>query len=236
MMTDTPTMPFLVGLGPGPSTGRQLPLARHHLLVGQAPSCDIRLSEAQVGPQHAVLTRRDGRTWVQDLGTPGGTFVNGQRLSGIPHPLHRGDVIVFGTVALRLEAESAPADPLPDPVPAAVRTPDQLRRPDALRREIDLLRTRSRRLLGWGGAVFLLGFGLFAAGVLGLLTETGRDPSSQPLGPDVVGVPCAVLGWGISAMGMALLVAGLVLNAAAGARRRQADREIPWPTSAQRAR
>ena len=104
MMTDTPTLPALVGLGPGPTTGLRLVLGDHRL-VGRSVDCDIRLTEDQVGTRHAVLSRRDGRTWVQDLGTPGGTFVNGQRLGGSAHPLRRGDVVVFGTVALRVAAE-----------------------------------------------------------------------------------------------------------------------------------
>ena len=81
MMTDTPTLPALVGLGPGPTTGLRLVLGDHRL-VGRSVDCDLRLTEDQVGAQHAVLSRHDGRTWVQDLGTPGGTFVNGQRLGG----------------------------------------------------------------------------------------------------------------------------------------------------------
>jgi predicted component of type VI protein secretion system len=114
MMTDTPTLPALVGLGPGPTTGLRLVLGDHRL-VGRSVDCDLRLTEDQVGARHAVLSRHDGRTWVQDLGTPGGTFVNGQRLGGSAHPLRRGDVVVFGTVALRVSAEADPHRPAATP-------------------------------------------------------------------------------------------------------------------------
>lgn len=246
MMTDTPTVPALVGLGPGPTTGVPLLLARHHQLVGRAESCDIRLIEAQVGAQHAVLTNREGRAWVQDLGTPGGTFVNGQRLGGAPQPLRRGDVVVFGTVALRLEAEAAAeaaaeteappaerADSEPDSSPAAARSRDDRLawHRDTLMHDIGVLRARAHRLLGFGGVAFVLGFGLFTAGVLGLMTDAGQDRVSQPLGRDLLGVPCGLLGWGISAVGMVLLVAGFVLHVVAAGRYRRVAQELPWRSS-----
>ena len=233
MMTDTPTPPVLVGLGPGPTTGLRLVLGDHGL-VGRSVDCDVRLTEDQVGTRHAVLSRRDGRTWVQDLGTPGGTFVNGQRLGGAAHPLRRGDVVVFGTVALRVAAE-------PDRHPWAVTPPADRRaaepagrygRPprsrEALIGEIETLRGRSRRLIGSGSAAFALGFVLFAAAALGLATDTGLDRASQPLGRLVLGVPAGLLGWGISALGMVALVAGFALHGVATARRRQVEREVPW--------
>lgn len=252
MMTDTPVAPALVGLGPGPTTGRQLRLAREHQLIGRAAACDIRLTDAQVAERHAVLTVRDGRTWVHDLGTPGGTFVNGQRIGGAPHPLRRGDVVVFGTVALRLEAEPGSATgPVPEstgapatgsatgltgstgradrrpPPPGPERRPAE--RFDALLRESASRRAWAGRLLGGGATAFLVGLGLFLAAALGVLA----DPR-QPLGPDLLGVPSGLVGWGISAVGMVLSIAGLGLFCAAAARRRAAERELPWPRSERR--
>jgi hypothetical protein len=247
MMTDTPAVPALVGLGPGPTTGVTLPLARHHQLVGCAEGCDIRLSGGHIGPQHAVLTNRDGHTWVQDLGMPGGTFVNGQRLGGAPYPLRRGDVVVFGTVALRLAVEPHTALTRPVPVVAVV-APDRrenaagpglrplAQRRDELRAESALLRGRAHRLLGCGGLAFVLGLLLFVAAAFGVVNEAGQTRASEPLGPAVFGVPCGLLGWGMSAVGMVLLVAGFLRYSAAAERRRQIDRELPWPTARRRRR
>jgi hypothetical protein len=235
MMTDTPTLPALVGLGPGPTTGLRLVLGDHRL-VGRSVDCDIRLTEDQVGTRHAVLSRRDGRTWVQDLGTPGGTFVNGQRLGGVAHPLRRGDVVVFGTVALRVEAEpdqhsgagTSPADRrAEEPAdPTRCGWPSWPR--EALLGEIETLRVRARRLIGCGTAAFVFGFALFGAAALGLATDAGLDRASQPLGRLVLGVPAGLLGWGISALGMVALVAGFALHGVATTRRRQVERELPW--------
>lgn len=245
MMTDTPTLPALVGLGPGPTTGLRLVLG-DHLVVGRSVDCDVRLTEDQVGTRHAVLTRCEGRTWVQDLGTPGGTFVNGQRLGGSAHPLRRGDVVVFGTVALRVAAEpdqhratgTPPADrsaeepsgrlqngPLQDGWPR-YGWPSWPR--EAQLGEIEALRIRARRLIGGGVGAFVFGFALFAAAALGLAADAGLDRAGQPLGPPVLGVPAGLLGWGISALGMVALIAGFALHSVATTRRRQLERELPW--------
>jgi hypothetical protein len=185
-----------------------------------------------VGARHAVLSRHDGRTWVQDLGTPGGTFVNGQRLGGSAHPLRRGDVVVFGTVALRVAAEPdqhrAAATPPADQPAGAPRYGWPSGSREALLGEIETLRVRARRLIGCGAAAFVLGFALFAAAALGLATDTGLDRASQPLGRLVLGVPAGLVGWGFSALGMVALVAGFALHSVATTRRRQVERELPW--------
>jgi pSer/pThr/pTyr-binding forkhead associated (FHA) protein len=49
--------------------------------------------------------------YVEDLDTPAGTFVNGERIpSHFPVALYDGDRVVFGTVALRLDHRGAAAD------------------------------------------------------------------------------------------------------------------------------
>ena len=232
-MTDTPSVPSLVGLGPGPTTGVTLSLTRQHQLVGSADGCDIRLPGAHVGPQHAVLTNRDGHTWVRDLGTPGGTFVNGQRLGGVPHPLRRGDVVVFGTVALRLAAEPHTALTRPVPVVAPAVGPPGW---DVLLDELTVLRGRAHRLLGGGAVAFVLGLLLFVGAALGVVRDAGQTRAGEPLGPAVLGVPFGLFGWGISAAGMVLLVAGFMSYAAVAERRRQLERVQPWPTARRRRR
>jgi len=52
-----------------------------------------------VSQVHARVFERDGRTWVEDLGSRNGTFVNGKRIDA-PTRLRRGDQVQFGqTVA-----------------------------------------------------------------------------------------------------------------------------------------
>jgi hypothetical protein len=70
------------------------------LVVGRGPTSDVRLDDVHVSRTHAALRKRGGRVWVQDLGSSGGTFVNGQAVTG-SHELHPGDVVSFATVHLR---------------------------------------------------------------------------------------------------------------------------------------
>lgn len=59
--------------------------------------------EAKVSRRHARITLRDGKYFLEDLGSTNGTFVNrGKRLlPGHPHPLQDGDEIIVGKTFLR---------------------------------------------------------------------------------------------------------------------------------------
>ena len=82
----------------------------------------------------------------------------------------------------------------------------------------------------------MAGFGLFAAGVLGFLKQAGSavqsgdaGPPTSPFGPKIAGIPSGLLGWALAALGMLLLVVGIVLHIVATSRRRRVDRELPAP-------
>lgn len=92
--------PYLVALEPGAGHGRRIPLTQDHLVVGRAATSDLRLDDEHVSRTHAALRQQGGHVWVQDLGSSGGTFVNGQKVTG-PHELRPGDVVSFATVQMR---------------------------------------------------------------------------------------------------------------------------------------
>jgi hypothetical protein len=78
--------------------------------------------------------------------------------------------------------------------------------------------------------LFVAGFGLFAAGVLGFLDAVGSgsiNPSTNPFGSDIGGVPSGLIGWAMAALGMLLVIVGIVLHVVATSRRRRVDREYP---------
>ncbi|MBL8149313.1 MAG: FHA domain-containing protein [Blastocatellia bacterium] len=54
---------------------------------------------AKISRRHARLYSMDGRNfWIEDLGSFNGTSLNGVRITPRqPHPLHDGDIIIFGT-------------------------------------------------------------------------------------------------------------------------------------------
>jgi pSer/pThr/pTyr-binding forkhead associated (FHA) protein len=85
--------PYLVALEPGAGHGRRIPLTQDHLVVGRAATSDLRLDDEHVGRTHAAFRQQGGHLWVQDLGSSGGTSVNGQKVTG-PHELP-GDVVSF---------------------------------------------------------------------------------------------------------------------------------------------
>jgi hypothetical protein len=77
--------------------GRTL-LLEPEYLIGRVAICSLRLTEAQVSAQQALLRWAGGRWELRDLGSRNGTFVDGVRLNpGENHPLHRGARLDFGT-------------------------------------------------------------------------------------------------------------------------------------------
>lgn len=70
------------------------------ITVGRAGGCGVVLTEDTfVSQVHARVYRRGRDTYVEDLGSTNGTFVNGERIAE-PTRLRRGDRVQFGqTVA-----------------------------------------------------------------------------------------------------------------------------------------
>lgn len=102
----------------------------------------------------------------------------------------------------------------------------------------DIAATRSKAwLLVWFGFLLaLVGFGIWAANIFrGIDDIQNIGPESQPedfslLGPEILGVPVAVYGFGGMLVGTVLLIVGIVLHIVAAARRRRLP-AIPPPPS-----
>ncbi len=85
----------------GYRAGREMILAKEKTSVGRAEGTDIALfGDAGVEKLHAHIVVADGRFVLEDNGTPGGTFVNEQRVHGRT-PLQSGDLIRMGKSVLR---------------------------------------------------------------------------------------------------------------------------------------
>jgi len=95
-------VPRLVVLAPESFRGRRIELVTDYLTVGREPTCDVRLDDPHVSRTHAALQRRGDTVYVQDLGSSGGTFVNGSPAGRVA--LHHGDVVTFAVVQARFEA------------------------------------------------------------------------------------------------------------------------------------
>ena len=76
--------------------------------VGRAPGCAIVLTGDYVSAHHARLFEREGRVWVEDLGSTNGTLLNGRRVRR-PAAMRAGDRLRIGDVVLGLHLEPATA-------------------------------------------------------------------------------------------------------------------------------
>jgi hypothetical protein len=69
--------------------------------IGRDTRNDLVLESAAVSRDHAGLTFRDGRWYLEDRGSFNGTFLNGTRVQpGTPLPLRHADRISIGTETL----------------------------------------------------------------------------------------------------------------------------------------
>ncbi len=94
--------------------------------IGRDPSCDIHIDSLAIGPQHARIITRDGKSSLQDLGAPGGTLVNHEKIS--ERELSPDDIIRIGKHTLRYRVDERLAGEereLPQPArpPSEPKTP-----------------------------------------------------------------------------------------------------------------
>ena len=117
---------------------------RHEVAAGVTigrEDCEIVLADPEVSRRHATIRTLDDSFAIEDLGSTNGTFVNGQRLTGVS-ALKDGDRIKMANSELRVEAqvdagatrlrptqpappaeEPAPPPPAPQPPPPSPQAP-----------------------------------------------------------------------------------------------------------------
>src|SRR6516164_8846582 len=105
----------------GKDAGRVFALGSGEIVLGNAPGdahgLDLASQESAGSPRrmagrHAAIDCSTRGLAVRDLESPGGTFVNRQRvLPGKATPLQPGDVIQLGGVQLKVVAKSSTPQP-----------------------------------------------------------------------------------------------------------------------------
>jgi pSer/pThr/pTyr-binding forkhead associated (FHA) protein len=69
------------------------------ILVGRAPSADVRVDDPRVSRLHARIEMRDDGVYVEDLGSRNGTLVDGEPVVGSRQLAH-GAEITIGTASI----------------------------------------------------------------------------------------------------------------------------------------
>jgi hypothetical protein len=81
--------------------GREMILAKEKTTIGRAEGCDLGLfGDNTIEKHHASILLAEKGYYVEDAGTPVGTFVNDQKVAGRA-PLKAGDLIRVGKSVLR---------------------------------------------------------------------------------------------------------------------------------------
>ncbi len=82
----------------GGRVGESFPLEGQRLSIGRRPDCDVFLDDVTVSRDHALLVRRSGAWFLDDLGSLNGTYVNRRRIES--HRLQDADELQVGKYKL----------------------------------------------------------------------------------------------------------------------------------------
>ncbi|HVS01990.1 MAG TPA: FHA domain-containing protein [Thermoanaerobaculia bacterium] len=80
------------------------PFEKDEVYCGRAQGNDIRLAHGFVSTRHFRIWQRNGRFFVEDVGSTNGTLLNGQALEAhVPQVMGPDDVIQVGSLEVRLD-------------------------------------------------------------------------------------------------------------------------------------
>src|SRR5262249_55669411 len=83
-------------------------ITRFPCVVGRHSACDHRLDDPRVSRRHCAFSLREGRVWVEDLGSRNGTRLNGADVRA-PQPLGEGDRLDLAFLPFQVRLHGAPA-------------------------------------------------------------------------------------------------------------------------------
>lgn len=91
----------------------EFPLNKEHVTIGRKPDNDIHIDNLAVSGHHAVLHTLYNQSFLEDLDSTNGTFVNGERVG--KQAIKDGDVLLIGKHELRYESGPGAAEEEDDP-------------------------------------------------------------------------------------------------------------------------
>jgi predicted component of type VI protein secretion system len=86
----------------------EYPLNKERMTIGRKPDNDIQIDNLAVSGKHALVITILDDSFLEDLGSTNGTYVNGRVIK--KHALRNGDVIGVGKYEVRYLNENATAD------------------------------------------------------------------------------------------------------------------------------
>ncbi len=103
---------------------KEIPLDRERITVGRKPHNDIQIDNLAISGEHAVIVTLLDDSFLEDLNSTNGTYVNGQSIK--KRVLHNGDVIELGKYRLKYFNDAPPQAPRNgfEPQPEADAPPD----------------------------------------------------------------------------------------------------------------
>jgi hypothetical protein len=153
--------------------------------------------------------------------------------------LHHGDLVRLGTMQLRFiratptRAAGGPAFIAGQQNAGQINNVarDQylqaiVQQRESFLREVAASRTRTKRLIWFGFILFAVGCGAFAWMVIRFISRVKElDPAEQPSpseiwGEEIGGIPLGLIGWAVAAIGVLLIIVGIVLHVIATSRQR----------------
>jgi hypothetical protein len=99
----------------------EVPLGEETLRIGRAAENEIVLDDSSVSTFHAEIHREGAHHVLKDLGSTNGVRLNGERVNEAK--LSDGDLLRFGNLRARYQADAKPAAAAPAPNAAAPAPP-----------------------------------------------------------------------------------------------------------------
>ena len=87
-------------------------LKQGDMKIGRKPGCEIHIDNLSVSGEHANIFTVGEDSFIQDLGSTNGTFINNKKIT--KHHLKNGDTVVIGKHSLIYFTDSARASQAPD--------------------------------------------------------------------------------------------------------------------------
>lgn len=108
-------------------TLKEIPLSKERTTIGRKPHNDIQIDNLAISGEHAVIVTILNDSFLEDLGSTNGTFVNGQQVK--KHFLQNGDVVELGKYRLKYVNETPQQASGADFEKTMVLRPDMLKKP-----------------------------------------------------------------------------------------------------------